>query len=419
MLHVLHVDEVDDDQAADVAEAELVDDLVGGLEVGGEDRLFERVRALPDELAGVDVDGGERLAAVDDEMSAALEVDFSLQGALDLGFDTELVEDRHVVLVEPQLPFEPGDVGVDEVFDAVERLLVVEDDFVEVGADEVTYGANDEVGLFVQQVRRLHSVVLLEDLAPELDEHVHVTPQLLVGDPFADGADDEAGAGRSGVFDDAAQALALFVGVDAFGDADVGDGRHEDDVASGQRDVAGEAGSLGADRLLGDLDEDLLAPFEGLLDRLTLFSAPAGHRRFAVLAALFVPLRDVVVEVVDVARVQEACSLVRDVDERRLHAGQDAQRLALVDVSDDPAVAGTFDVKLAENAVFHERDASFGARRVHDQCVGHVTSSPRRTSPTISPSFVVFADVSSLEKPRRRPGRPELLESQKFYGTAP
>ena len=45
-----HVDEVDDDDPADVAQAQLADDLVGGLEVGLGDRVLEpRALAAADE----------------------------------------------------------------------------------------------------------------------------------------------------------------------------------------------------------------------------------------------------------------------------------------------------------------------------------------------------------------------------------
>jgi hypothetical protein len=57
-------------QPADVAEAELVGDLVDGLEVGLEDRLLHVLRALADEAAGVHVDRGERLGLIDDEVAA-------------------------------------------------------------------------------------------------------------------------------------------------------------------------------------------------------------------------------------------------------------------------------------------------------------------------------------------------------------
>lgn len=61
-----HVDEVDDDDAADVSQAQLAHDLLGGLEVVLRDRLLE-VSARADELARVHVDDGHRLCAVDHE----------------------------------------------------------------------------------------------------------------------------------------------------------------------------------------------------------------------------------------------------------------------------------------------------------------------------------------------------------------
>ena len=64
-----HVDEVDDDDAADVAQPQLADDLLGRLEVVLGDGLLE-VAARADELAGVDVDDRHRLGAVDDERAA-------------------------------------------------------------------------------------------------------------------------------------------------------------------------------------------------------------------------------------------------------------------------------------------------------------------------------------------------------------
>ena len=64
-----HVDEVDDDDAADVAQAQLAHDLFGRLQVIAGDCLLERA-AGADELAGVDVDDGHRLGTVDDEGAA-------------------------------------------------------------------------------------------------------------------------------------------------------------------------------------------------------------------------------------------------------------------------------------------------------------------------------------------------------------
>ena len=61
----LHVDEVDDDNAANIAEPKLVRYLFGGLEVVLEHGLF-KVR-LSDVLPGVHVDHRECLGALDDQ----------------------------------------------------------------------------------------------------------------------------------------------------------------------------------------------------------------------------------------------------------------------------------------------------------------------------------------------------------------
>ena len=73
-----HVDEVDDDDAADVAQPELADDLLGRLQVVAGDRLLE-VAALPGVLAGVDVDDRHRLGAVDHQRAAGGQVDLAVQ----------------------------------------------------------------------------------------------------------------------------------------------------------------------------------------------------------------------------------------------------------------------------------------------------------------------------------------------------
>src|SRR5215212_9107576 len=88
----------------------------------------------------------------------------------------------------------------------------------------------------------------------------------------------------------------------------------QDQVAAGQRHLGGEAGPLGPDRVLGDLDEDRLAGLEDLLD-------PRG---LAV---------EVLLVVVDLAGVEHGVAAAADVDEGRLHAGQDVLDPAEVDVA--------------------------------------------------------------------------------------
>ena len=92
VLLVVHVDEVDDDDAAEVAQAQLPRRRLRGLQVGAVNGLLEV--ALAEERAGVDVDRGHRLGLVDDQVAAGLQRHFLFQRALDLVLDAVQIEDR-------------------------------------------------------------------------------------------------------------------------------------------------------------------------------------------------------------------------------------------------------------------------------------------------------------------------------------
>jgi hypothetical protein len=100
---LLHVDEVHDDQAAEIAEPDLAGDFGGGLEVDGVDDVL-LVAAAVLVGAGVDVDGDEGLGLVDDDFAAGGQGDLALEGLLDLALDVEALEDRDAVLVKTILP---------------------------------------------------------------------------------------------------------------------------------------------------------------------------------------------------------------------------------------------------------------------------------------------------------------------------
>ena len=80
-----HIDEVDDDDAAEIAQAKFAGDGVAGFEIGAEDGFIKIARA--DKAAGVDIDGGHGFGGLDDEVAAEVEVDARLQGAGDFLLD--------------------------------------------------------------------------------------------------------------------------------------------------------------------------------------------------------------------------------------------------------------------------------------------------------------------------------------------
>ena len=87
-----HVDEVDDDHPADVAQPQLAHDLLGRLEVVLGDGLLE-VAAGAGELAGVDVDDRHRLGSIDHQRATRRQPDLAVHRLGQLLVDAVHCED--------------------------------------------------------------------------------------------------------------------------------------------------------------------------------------------------------------------------------------------------------------------------------------------------------------------------------------
>jgi hypothetical protein len=97
VLRLFHVDEVDDDQAAQVAQAHLAGHFVGGFQVGAGGGFLD-VAAL-DGAGRVDVDRDQRFGVVDHDGAAGRQLHFAGVGRFDLVLDLEAAEQRRVVAV--------------------------------------------------------------------------------------------------------------------------------------------------------------------------------------------------------------------------------------------------------------------------------------------------------------------------------
>src|SRR2546423_269416 len=209
----VHVDEIDDDDAADVAQAQLVDDLLGGLAVDLGDRILERsARALlADVPPGVHVDGDQRLGLVDDDVAAALQPDLAVLGADQLLLDAVLVEDGLLAAVQLDATLQLGRRLLDEGLHPLELRPVVDHQLLDVVGEEIADAAEDEVQVRVHAGRRLHRLALLAHLVPQPEEEFDVGGQLLGRLGLRHGPGDESGAGRPGAVDQLAEPPALLL----------------------------------------------------------------------------------------------------------------------------------------------------------------------------------------------------------------
>ena len=351
-----HVDEVDDDDAADVPQAQLPDDLLGGLEVVLGDGLLE-VAAGARELAGVHVHHGHGLGAVDHERAAGGQVHLALERLVELlvhavgGVQVlAVVVLRHPV-VQPvqQVRGHVGHVGLD----VVPRGLALHEHGGEVLVEDVADRLDGQVRLGVEQLggEHLGAGRLLLDALPLGAQTVDVVLQLLLGGALGRGAHDHAGVLRQVVLEDLLQTRALHVRQLA-GDAGHRASRHVHEVAAGQGDLAGQTGALVAHRVLGDLDEHGVAGLERVLD----------------LPRLAVQLGGVPV---DLARVEHGVASAADVHERGLHGRQHVLDLAQVHVADHRVLRGVRDEVLGQHAVLEHGDLDALVALAHQHLAVH------------------------------------------------
>ncbi len=337
-----HVDEVDDDDAADVAEPQLANDLLGGLDVVLGDGLLE-VAARPGELAGVDVHDRHGLGAVDDQCAARGQPHLAVHRFGQLLVDAMYREDirsvRVLVLGELRKQFRRNRIDVSG--DGVPGVVAGDDQPGEVLVEQVPDDLDQNVGLFIEGYRgagllRLGLLGVLGDLGPPLLQSVDVGADIVFLHTLGRGADDHPGVGGNHLAQDVLESLAFGVGKLA---TDTGRGCPGDvhQIAAGQRHLGCEPGALVADRVLADLHDDVVAGLEGLLD-LAVGSTQTGG----------LP--------VDLAGVEHAVAAAADVDEGRLHRGQHILDDAEVDVAHQGGRRRRGDEVLDDDAVLHDGD---------------------------------------------------------------
>ena len=217
-------------------------------------------------------------------------------------------------------------------------LLVVHDRPLELAGEDVARHAHGQVGLLEDHLGRAGLLAALLEHVVELVEVLDLAIEVLALGALGRGAHDGAAAAEVDLAGSLAQPVALLV-VEPARHAHALALGHVHEVAARDRELHGQARALGLERVLDRLDQDLLARLQHLADPLAL--GPAGAAA----------TRELDTREHQVVGVEEAVLVEADVHERGLEAGQDVVDLALVDVSDDRAVAATLYVELRDAPV--------------------------------------------------------------------
>ena len=313
--------------------------------------------------------------------------------ALDLG----------VVVLDPV--GELGADGPDVVPHLLEERQVVDHHGPVLPVELLAEDPDRQLGLPVEQARGVGALGLGLNDVPLLEQGRDVTLELLGRHALGGGAHDHAVAGGLHLVDDPTQPAPLVV-AQTLGDAEGARIGHQDGEAARQRDLLGQAGTLGPDGVLRDLAQDGLAGLEDVLDPRLLGGAAL----------------DVLPVVAHVTSVQDGVLGDADVDEGGLHAGQDVLHPAPVDVAVDlvGVVGRPGDVVLHQGAPLEHGDLGHvGLDMDADQVPAHLLrlAVPPGATPTAG-ALAVAGGVIRI--PVGRLGRPRLSgrgASGRFSGT--
>ena len=340
VLLVLHVDEIDDYQAAQVPQPELPGHFVGGLQVGLQGGLLQLL--LAGAAAGVDIDGHQGLGGVDDDAAAGFQGDPFGIDAVELVLHLVAGKDGQLVRIKLQGIDLPGRRHPQPAAQLLEDVRVVHQDGGNVRGQIVPDGAGDEVQVPVKEAGRLLCRRGLVQVFPLLQEKLQVLGQILVFGLLAGGADDETHLrGQADLLGQLLQAGPLIFSFNLAGDPQVGLPGQEHHITAGQGDVGAEIGPLGAGLFLVDLDDDLLAFAQHSLN----FGLGLALNRLLIVVG------------VHLRQGQEAVAFAAVIDEGRLEAGLDVDHQSLVNVGFGLLPGGGFQGKLVQLALLHDANA--------------------------------------------------------------
>ena len=335
-----HVDKVDNDQAAEVANAQLARDFVGCLEVGIQRGRFD-VAALGG-AGRVDVDGHQRLGMVDHDAAAGRQVYRMRKRGLDLRFDLEAREQRYGVFVKLQL-LEVVRHGLLHVLGCfLERRLVVDQDLADIVRQVVAQGAYHRVALAINEEWRRPLEYDIENCRPDREKVFEVPGEFFGTAIDSGGAQDDAHAIR---YFYVVERLAREVAVVSRNASRYAAGARlvglQHDEAAGKADEGRQCRALVAALFLVDLDDDVLAFLEHFLD---IDLAALGRLPDEILAR-------------DFFQRQEAVTVGTVINERGFETWLDARNLALVDIGFFSFARRCFDVEVVKALAVDHRHA--------------------------------------------------------------
>ncbi|CAB4623478.1 unannotated protein [freshwater metagenome] len=200
-----HVDEVHDDDSANVTQTELANNFFRSFQVVGRDGFFQ-VSTLAGETTGVDVNDSHGFGAVNDQRTTRWQVDLAVQCLSQLlvnaEFGPDILRAGPLLQTIAQVRGNGGDIAIHDL----PSIASADDDLLEVLIEDVADHANGHVGLAIQQARRRSGLGLFLHFFPLNRQALYIASQFLFARTFCGGTNDDAGVLRNNALERALQA---------------------------------------------------------------------------------------------------------------------------------------------------------------------------------------------------------------------
>jgi hypothetical protein len=124
MPSILHVDEVDNDDSTQIAQAHLTCDRLRSFQIGFEDRVVKTAAAH--RATRIDIDRRQRLGWINDQVTPRLQCDLGLECAADLLFDAVQVKNRAIAQMLAEFARQRGHVVIGKGLQRCKRFGLVD-----------------------------------------------------------------------------------------------------------------------------------------------------------------------------------------------------------------------------------------------------------------------------------------------------
>ena len=189
---LVHVDEVDDDQAREVAQPQLPRDFLGGLEIGLERGILDMV--LAGRAAGIDVDRDQRLGLVDHDVAAGSQLHGRREHRVELALHAHPREQRLAVAILLYRAHVRGHQHLHEIAGFLITGFAGDQDFVDFLVVEIAQRALDQRAFLIDEGRRLRLQGHVAHGFPHADQIFEVALDLGLGAGRARGAQNDTHA---------------------------------------------------------------------------------------------------------------------------------------------------------------------------------------------------------------------------------